>query len=726
VPFYNEEAGVDLFFHRVEPVLEKLGADYEIVCVNDGSRDRTLELLLAHRARNPRVVVVDLSRNFGKDIALTAAIDHTKGRAVIPMDCDLQDPPEAIPALVAKWREGWDMVVAKRASRESDTALKRLSAGWFYKLFNKLSSVPIPENAGDFRLMDRRVVDAVKSLPEGNRFMKGLFAWVGFRTAEIEYVREPRAKGSSKFNFWKLWNFALDGIFSFSSVPLRIWGYVGMAISGFSLLYALYLVVRTLFYGRDVPGYASLMVAILFMGGIQLLSLGIIGEYVGRIYNETKRRPLYLTRSVSAGARIPLPTSQGGNGLAAPSGVSADFQPVDASPPPGGRESLLHPWTVPFRAFLFSRIMIFAILAIGAVAWKCEVKPGQWKVENLPAVVEGLCRWDAGWYGSIVGEGYAYEPGSSSNVAFFPLFPLCTGGIARVLNCSWTERWWVYFLFNNAVFWIALMLAYRLAAALTGDAAVAGTTVFLLAFQPASVFFSAPYSESLFLLLATGTLLAAKKERWAVAGILGLFCSATRNLGVFLAPAVGLMWLAANGISWRDFASAKRLRAFGNLLLSRRSWLWVFLIPCGLFAYMLFLHLRFGNAMAFVEVQKYWGHRILGFWNILGGQIGDILSGQGSWSDCIDTFSALLFLLLSLVAWKRFGIGIGIFCLACVLIPASATTISMTRYVSVIVPSFVILALFLSRHGLRSAVIGFSAGLCGVFALLFSHWVFVG
>lgn len=299
VPFYNEEEGVDLFFRRVESVLEATGADYEIVCVNDGSRDRTLELLLAHRALNPRVVVVDLSRNFGKDIALTAAIDHAKGCAVIPMDCDLQDPPEAIPALVAKWREGWDMVVARRASRESDTALKRTTAGWFYKLFNKLSSVPIPENAGDFRLMDRRVVDAVKSLPEGNRFMKGLFAWVGFRTAEIEYVREPRAQGSSKFNFWKLWNFALDGIFSFSSVPLRIWGYVGMAISGFSLLYALYLVVRTLVYGRDVPGYASLMVAILFMGGVQLLSLGIIGEYVGRIYSETKRRPLYLTRPVA-------------------------------------------------------------------------------------------------------------------------------------------------------------------------------------------------------------------------------------------------------------------------------------------------------------------------------------------------------------------------------------------------------------------------------------------
>ncbi|HNX05724.1 MAG TPA: glycosyltransferase family 2 protein, partial [Opitutales bacterium] len=232
VPFYNEEDGIDIFFSRVEGVLEGMALDYEIVCVNDGSRDRTLELLLAHRARNPRIVVVDLSRNFGKDIALTAAIDHATGQVVVPMDADLQDPPELLPQLVAKWREGFDMVIARRKSRESDTMLKRLSAGWFYKLFNKLTSVPIPQNAGDFRLMDRKVVDAVKQLPEGNRFMKGLFAWVGFRQAEIEYVRPPREKGATKFNYWKLWNFALDGIFSFSSVPLRIWGYMGLTISG--------------------------------------------------------------------------------------------------------------------------------------------------------------------------------------------------------------------------------------------------------------------------------------------------------------------------------------------------------------------------------------------------------------------------------------------------------------------------------------------------------------
>jgi len=295
---YNEEEGLSLFFGRVEKVLRDLGVSYEIVCVNDGSKDGTLQGLLAHRRLNPAIVVVDLSRNFGKDIALTAAIEHCIGRAVVPMDADLQDPPELLPQLLEKWREGYDMVVAKRKSRDGDTALKRLSARWFYKLFNSLTSVPIPNDAGDFRLMDRRVVDAIKEMPEGNRFMKGLFAWVGFKQTTIEYVREARASGSSKFNFWKLWNFALDGILSFSSLPLRVWSYVGACISAVSLLYAAFLIVRTICTGRDVPGYPSLMVAILFMGGIQLISLGIMGEYIGRIYSETKRRPLYLVRQI--------------------------------------------------------------------------------------------------------------------------------------------------------------------------------------------------------------------------------------------------------------------------------------------------------------------------------------------------------------------------------------------------------------------------------------------
>ena len=299
VPMFNEADGADTFFARVEAVLDPMGISYEIVCVNDGSRDKTLECLLRHRARNPRVVVVDLSRNFGKDIALTAAIDHCNGNAVVPMDADLQDPPELLPQLVAKWREGHDMVIACRASRESDTRLKKSSARWFYKLFNRIAVVPIPSDAGDFRLMDRRVVEALKRLPESGRFMKGLFAWVGFRQARVYYTREARHAGTTKFNYWKLWNFALDGIVSFSSMPLRVWSYVGAGVSFLALLYAGFLIIRTLIFGIDQPGYASLMVAILFMGGIQLISLGVLGEYLSRIFNESKRRPLYLVREVN-------------------------------------------------------------------------------------------------------------------------------------------------------------------------------------------------------------------------------------------------------------------------------------------------------------------------------------------------------------------------------------------------------------------------------------------
>jgi polyisoprenyl-phosphate glycosyltransferase len=298
VPMYNEEECLDVLFARVEKALDATGLDYEIVCVNDGSRDGTLAGLLRHRARNPRIVVVDLSRNFGKDIALTAAIDHCTGDAVIPIDADLQDPPEVIPQLIEKWRAGADMVLALRENRENDTLAKRTMARLFYKLFNKVTTVPIPDDAGDFRLMSRKVVDALKTLPEGNRFMKGLFAWVGFKTDSVYYVREMRSAGKTKFSFWKLWNFAIDGFVSFSSFPLRVWSYIGAAISLVSLIYAVYLVVRTLFYGCDVPGYPSLMVAILFMGGVQLISLGVIGEYLGRVYNETKRRPLYLARAI--------------------------------------------------------------------------------------------------------------------------------------------------------------------------------------------------------------------------------------------------------------------------------------------------------------------------------------------------------------------------------------------------------------------------------------------
>ncbi len=298
IPMYNEAAGLDALFARLEQVLCSLGMDYEIVCVNDGSNDATLEGLLQHRERNGRIVIVDLSRNFGKDIALTAALDHCDGDAVVPMDADLQDPPEVIPEMVEKWREGYDMVIARRGSRESDTPMKQHSAELFYRFFNRVSTAPIPANAGDFRLLDRRVVEALRRFPESNRFMKGLFAWVGYRQTEIVYDREAREAGKSKFNYWKLWNFAIDGIVAFSSMPLRVWSYLGAAVSLGSILYGFYLVVRTIIHGIDVPGYASTMVAILFLGGIQLISLGVIGEYLSRMYDEMKRRPLYLVREV--------------------------------------------------------------------------------------------------------------------------------------------------------------------------------------------------------------------------------------------------------------------------------------------------------------------------------------------------------------------------------------------------------------------------------------------
>jgi glycosyltransferase involved in cell wall biosynthesis len=281
---------------RALPAVEQVGCDYEVVCVNDGSTDRTLELLESARARDPRIKIVDLARNFGKDLAMTAGIDHASGDAIIPLDADLQDPPELIPDLVAKWREGNDMVVAVRRDRRGDSFIKRLSANLFYRAIGRMSDVPIPANAGDYRIMDRRVIDALKSMPERNRFMKGIFAWVGFKQASIVFDRPARVAGSSKWSFWKLWNFALDGIFSFSTLPLRIWTYFGAVIAVIALGYAVLIAVRTLVLGVDVPGYASIMVILLFFSGLNMIGLGIIGEYLGRVFIEVKQRPLYLVR----------------------------------------------------------------------------------------------------------------------------------------------------------------------------------------------------------------------------------------------------------------------------------------------------------------------------------------------------------------------------------------------------------------------------------------------
>ncbi|MEM9977860.1 MAG: glycosyltransferase family 2 protein [Cyanobacteria bacterium P01_D01_bin.2] len=301
VPLYCEESNVDPLFERLETVVRSLGVSYEIICVDDNSKDNTLLRLLDHRQRNPAIKVVALARNFGKELALTAGLDYSRGQAVVPIDADLQDPPECIQALMAKWREGYDVVYAKRRNRAGETWFKKVTANGFYRIIGSLSQVTIPEDTGDFRLMDRRVVDALKQLPERTRFMKGLFAWVGYRQTFITYDRDARHSGRTKWNYWQLWNFAIDGIVSFSSTPLRVWGYLGLVISAISFIYASFLVMRTLILGIDVPGYASLMVAILFLGGVQLVSLGIIGEYLGRIYEEVKQRPLYLVREFYGG-----------------------------------------------------------------------------------------------------------------------------------------------------------------------------------------------------------------------------------------------------------------------------------------------------------------------------------------------------------------------------------------------------------------------------------------
>ncbi|HXG80635.1 MAG TPA: glycosyltransferase family 2 protein [Sphingomicrobium sp.] len=300
IPVKDEEAAIGPCLARVIPILEGLddpaAKSFEILFVDDGSSDRTLEVIRQANAADPRVRALSLSRNFGKEAALTAGLDAARGNAVVPLDVDLQDPPEALPKMIAQWRAGYEVVYGVRDNRESDSLPKRLTAEFYYRAHNLLSRDKIPEHAGDFRLLDRKVVDVIRAMPERNRFMKGLFAWAGFRQAAVSYHREERKVGKTKYNYWKLWTLALDGITSASTLPLRVWSYLGALVALGALAFAVFIIIRTLTSGINVPGYASLMVAVLFLGGLQLLSLGVLGEYVGRIMTETKGRPLYVVR----------------------------------------------------------------------------------------------------------------------------------------------------------------------------------------------------------------------------------------------------------------------------------------------------------------------------------------------------------------------------------------------------------------------------------------------
>lgn len=302
-PFYNEELGIERYFRRLNEVTVHLSNfEFEYVCVDDGSGDNTLALLILQAATDARIKVVELSRNFGKEAALTAGLDSATGDAVIPIDSDLQDPPELIPEMLQAWKSGAEVVLARRIDRSTDGFAKRKSAELFYRVHNHFSSVAIPENVGDFRLIDRVVINALQQLPERQRFMKGLFAWVGFKTVTLDYVREARSAGTSKFSGWKLWNFALEGITSFSTSPLKIWTYLGSIGAILSMAYAAYITLRTFVQGVDLPGYASLLVSVIFFGSVQLIGIGMLGEYIGRAYMESKQRPLYIVRKTHSAA----------------------------------------------------------------------------------------------------------------------------------------------------------------------------------------------------------------------------------------------------------------------------------------------------------------------------------------------------------------------------------------------------------------------------------------
>jgi len=297
IPVFNEQEVLGEFHRRLLTVLDKLSRyAFEIIYVNDGSQDQTRTQLMKLVTQDKRIQVLDLSRNFGKEAAVTAGIDNVNGDAVILIDADLQDPPELIPEMLTAWANGYDMVCMQRSSRAGESFLKRITASLFYSLMGRVGEIQVPKNVGDFRLMSQPVIDALKRLPERTRFMKGLFAWVGFNTCFISYHRDARYAGTSKWDYWRLWNFALEGLTSFTVAPLKVASYTGFLTALTSLGYAAFVLSKALIYGDPVPGYPSLMIVVLFLGGLQLLALGIIGEYLGRMFIESKHRPLYLLK----------------------------------------------------------------------------------------------------------------------------------------------------------------------------------------------------------------------------------------------------------------------------------------------------------------------------------------------------------------------------------------------------------------------------------------------
>ncbi len=294
-PAYNEERNIHAFLAAMIPVLESIGETFEIIFVDDGSRDHTLGMLAAAASQDARIKVVGLARNFGKDIALSAGLSYATGKAIIPIDCDLQHPPELIPQFVSKWREGYDMVLGVRSKRDEEGWLRRTLSRTYYKVMRYMTSVEIPPNAGDFRLLDRRILDVINKMPERHRFMKGIFAWPGFRVTSLEFQARQRANDTqTSWSFLKLWRFALDGLFSFSTAPLKLWTYIGALSAGGAFLYLMITVIQKLFWGIAVPGYASLLIVLLFFNGLLLISNGIQGEYIARIFEEVKGRPLFV------------------------------------------------------------------------------------------------------------------------------------------------------------------------------------------------------------------------------------------------------------------------------------------------------------------------------------------------------------------------------------------------------------------------------------------------